>query len=282
MNPHAMFVSDLDGTLLRRGRITPQDRDAFASLSAHGIMPVIATGRALHSLRNVLEPEFPVEYVILSSGNQIINWRTGTVLFSTSLTQQQTEEISCYLHACDVSFMLHAPFPDNHRHVFHRATVPPEDFERRLCLYREHGRILDGPLSAASQCVAIVDTDAERVYACIVRDLPHLSIIRATSPLDGSSTWIEIFTAGVSKSHGIRRIIQQLGQDRILTAAIGNDHNDRDMLEYVHMPFLVRNAFLNATDTYIRTTDGDDAVAVAIEHFMAMIPTLSRQTCETS
>ena len=44
-----IFVSDLDGTLLRGGRIPEDDRDALAGLRDCGVLRVIATGRSLHS-----------------------------------------------------------------------------------------------------------------------------------------------------------------------------------------------------------------------------------------
>ena len=71
-----IFVSDLDGTLLRNGRISDGDLRAFRGLRDQGIMRVIATGRSLYSARACLADDFPADYLILSTGNQIVNWPT--------------------------------------------------------------------------------------------------------------------------------------------------------------------------------------------------------------
>ena len=49
-----IFVSDLDGTLLRGGRISEQDIRALHGLKDQGILRVIATGRSLYSAHSCL------------------------------------------------------------------------------------------------------------------------------------------------------------------------------------------------------------------------------------
>lgn len=101
----------------------------------------------------------------------------------------------------------------------------------------------------------------------IVGELGNNSVIRATSPLDDRSVWIEIFAANVSKASGIEHLVQRHGLHGLPSAAIGNDHNDRDMLDLVRMPFKVADAFLD-DDNYITTPEATDAVAFAIARYM--------------
>ena len=268
-----IFVSDLDGTLLRKGRISEDDRHALASLRGHGVLRVIATGRSLHSAEACLPEDFPVDYLILSTGNQIMDWRTREVLRSSGLPGEDVRAICTFLRGLGVSFMVHDDFPHNHRFAYHRGEARVEDFERRLALHAQGGREESccREMPGASQIVAIVDADREALHGHVARSLKNHSVIRATSPLDGRSVWIEIFAANVSKAAGIRHIIEHHGLHGALMAAIGNDHNDRDMLDLANVPFKVDDAFLDDDDRYITTPDNNDAVAYAVAHYMEIL-----------
>jgi len=93
-----IFVSDLDGTLLRGDRISEGDLKAFRGLSEQGIMRVIATGRSLYSAKFCLADDFPADYLILSTGNQIVNWPTQKILRSAFLSGQEVRDI-CLFYA---------------------------------------------------------------------------------------------------------------------------------------------------------------------------------------
>lgn len=262
-----IFVTDLDGTLMQGGRIARKDRAALEALKEHNILRVIATGRSLHSARTCLDPDFPVDFLILSTGNQVLNWKTGEILFSSFLPGRAVHDICQLLAELDLSFMVHDEFPDNHLFAFHRSEHRVADFERRLALHAALGRELDDSVEAASQVVIIVDAGQEALHERLVRTLGDLSVIRATSPLDGRSVWIEIFAATVSKADGIRRIVEHHGLHGVPVAAIGNDHNDKDMLDVAHLAYRVDNSHLARDGRYITAPDTNGAVAFAIGHY---------------
>lgn len=265
-----IFVTDLDGTLLRDGRISEPDIGALRDLGDRGILRVIATGRSLYSATACLDPDFPADYLILSTGSQVVTWPERQVTRSTSLREDEVRDICRLLRSLDVNFMVHEDFPHNHRFVYHRGPRQVEDFDRRLALYRGHAREAGNCAEArpAAQVVAIVDGSDAAMHDRIIGRLGGHSVIRATSPLDGRSAWIEIFAADVSKASGIRHLVDRHGLHETLSAAIGNDHNDRDMLDLVHMPFKVADAFLDDEDKYITTPDRCDAVAYAIARYL--------------
>lgn len=266
-----IFVTDLDGTLLRDGRISEADLRAFRSLGDRGIMRVIATGRSLHSAKICLADDFPADYLILSTGNQIVEWSTQEVMRSSFLSGPEVLEICHFLHGHGLSFMVHEEFPHSHRFEYHRGHKSVADFDRRLALYAEHCQEKTGcpdMRRAASQIVVIVDGSDAAMHDRINRELGNLSVIRATSPLDGRSVWIEIFAANVSKASGIMHLVNHHDLQGAPIAAIGNDHNDRDMLEFAQMPFKVADAFLDDEEKYITTPEKSDAVAFAIAHYM--------------
>ena len=264
-----IFVSDLDGTLLRDGRISTEDLSALRRLGELGILRVIATGRSLYSAQACLLPDFPTDYLVLSTGNQVLNWQTREMLRSLSLSGQEVQDICAFLRHLEVNFMVHDEFPDNHRFAYHRGKARISDFERRLAMYAPHCReeTVCAQRNTASQILAIVDADEMALHDLIARELESLSVIRATSPLDDRSVWIEIFAQNVSKADGIMHIVNHHGLHGALMAAIGNDHNDKDMLDLAHFSYRVDDAFLDDDKKYITTPSNSSAVAFAITHF---------------
>jgi hydroxymethylpyrimidine pyrophosphatase-like HAD family hydrolase len=95
----------------------------------------------------------------------------------------------------------------------------------------------------ASQLLAVVgDGRGRELFADLRSGLGNVNVIRTTSPLDGVSTWIEVFPAGISKGTAIRRLARQLGLEGGSVVAVGNDYNDEDMLESAGLAFVVREA----------------------------------------
>ena len=72
-----IVVTDLDGTLLpSQGCISKKNYNTLVSLRDKEIIRVIATGRTLYSAMAVLPEDFPIDYLIFSSGAGIIQWNT--------------------------------------------------------------------------------------------------------------------------------------------------------------------------------------------------------------
>jgi len=236
--------SDLDGSLHDRELgIHPQDYAALQALAEQQVLRVVVTGRSLYAACRVLPPDFPIDYLIFSSGVGVVDWKQQALLDSITLESPEIVTILDCLSERQLDFMLHAPVPENHHFWYQRGTQPNPDFEARLALYAAFAEPLTtNPLpQAASACIAIVKaTDTVNAYQELQTALPQLSIIRATSPLDRCSGWLEIFPASVSKSQAAERLCQALGITSHM--AFGNDYNDQDLLHWADRAFVVKDA----------------------------------------
>ncbi len=240
-----MVVTDLDGTLLNdQGEVSKKDLETLESLKTKGVIRVIATGRSPFSYSRVLPDNFPIDYLIFSSGAGAFNQQDKSLIYTTELKPAEIQPVIEELMKHEVDFMLHEPIPSNHRFLFHRTGGENPDFERRLAVYRPFCQPFAPGVayeSAAAQIIAILPNDVEwfeQLKGCF----PELKVIRATSPLDGHSIWMEIFSSNVSKAFGIEQIanLHQIKKEQIIT--IGNDYNDVDMLEHYPNSFVVSNA----------------------------------------
>jgi hypothetical protein len=94
-------------------------------------------------------------------------------------------------------------------------------------------------------------------------------VIRTTSPLDHRSTWIEVFPADVSKSRTTGWLAGRLGVPRERTAAVGNDYNDLDLLEWAGMAFVTANSPHELKQRFPAVASNNDAgVSEAIERWL--------------
>lgn len=243
----SMVVSDLDGTILQDGRrISTFDLDTLREIGEKGIIRVIATGRSLYSARAVLQDDFPVDYLIFSSGAGIVGWREKRLLMKQSLTPDEVKTIVKLLLVLKCDFMVHDPVPYNHFFTYYTSHRDNPDFERRRILYSEFATELDIAsyrYREACQIIAIEPNAYGGSMATRVRQLlPGLKVIRTTSPLDRQSVWIEIFPSGVSKASASDWICRKHGINGKRVLGIGNDYNDLDLLSWAHTGILVGDA----------------------------------------
>jgi hydroxymethylpyrimidine pyrophosphatase-like HAD family hydrolase len=267
-----MVVTDLDGTLFQRDRrVSPRNLQALEELGRDGVLRAIATGRNLHSARKVLTDGFPVDYLLFSSGAGIMEWSSQKLLRAVSMSREQVERALALLAGMELDFMLHQPIPENHHFSFfrHSARENP-DFEARLAVYAQFavpGDIARPPDGPACQFVVVEPPDVEpSVYDELRARLAGLTVIRSTSPLDGRSRWLEIFSPQVSKSQAAAWVAgeRKIERDRVL--AVGNDYNDLDLLEWAPKAYLVGGSPPDLKERFaVISGNGDADFAAAVD-----------------
>lgn len=239
-----LVVTDLDGTLLSDdGKVSFFNRNIFHQLKQKKIFSTIATGRSIYSFRKVIKNDFPLDYLIFSSGLGIMDWQKQKIIYENRMNKSEVKEIYNLLIELKLDFMIQHPLPHNHKFHYKRMNNDISDFENRINLYCKHSSPLKNinELDSASQFIAIVPDGAE-TYRFLKAKLTNFQVIRATSPLDHQTTWIEIFPKGVSKGHTLESLTDFLGLNLQNSIGIGNDYNDIDFLDRTKYSFVVKNA----------------------------------------
>jgi HAD superfamily hydrolase (TIGR01484 family) len=242
-----MVITDLDGTLLQTsGAFSHTDLATLEALGGRRILRVIATGRSLYSASKVLSADFPIDYLIFSSGAGILDWQSRRILVAHHLSQNEIATAVECLFTHDLDFMLHNPIPESHYFWYHATGQENPDFHRRYDRYRAFASPLEPKSSKLTRACQIVAIDPRQGYASRYDDvkihLSNLTVIRSTSPLDGQSTWIEIFPCSVSKALASAWLAERHRVPHDETLALGNDYNDLDLLQWAAKSFVVENA----------------------------------------
>ncbi len=262
--PSGLFVTDLDGTLLRSDRtFAAADLAALRRLGERRVVRVLATGRSLFSFDKVRTPDLPLDYLVFSTGAGLAELPSGRIVRAESLDPAEVRRACEILRAIGLDFMVQRPIPDTHAFGFHASGRPNPDFDRRIALYAQFAFPLDGDAAGfgpATQLVAIVPPEGSpEALPEVRRLLPELTVIRSTSPLDGRSTWIEVFPATVSKSRTTAWLAARLGIAQARTVSVGNDYNDLDLLDWAAERFVTANAPADLRERYPVVASHDEA-----------------------
>ena len=268
-----IVVSDLDGTLLdSRHALSPRNRSTLNALGERGVVRVVATGRSLYSARQVLDDDFPIDYLVFSSGAGVVEWPTKSLILVHDMTLEDALSIAEVLMQRSLDFMLHHGVPDSHRFYYFSVSGSNPDFDARCERYGEFAQPWPDqppPLERASQLLAIEPFDAPSQFEALGQALERQRVILTTSPLDKSSRWIEIFPQTVSKAIASAWICTELGLDNQRVLAVGNDFNDKDLLDWASSARVVANAPEELRRRYpaVRSND-DDGFSEAVDQWL--------------
>lgn len=239
-----VVFTDLDRTLLKNNRtFSEANLKAMKYLKEKEIKLIIATGRNILSSKKVLTEKHCFDYLMFSSGAGVIHWQTKEIIYDNHIDKENTKKAIDILLKYDVDFMVHDIIPENHRFYYWIHHSLP-DFKRRINLYNEFAQPLklDRSPIEATQLLAVLKQDEEEKFERIKNELRFVKVIRATSPLDNRSIWLEIFPTNISKGHSAEWLCNELKIKKNETVGIGNDFNDVDLLKMTHQSYVVANA----------------------------------------
>ena len=245
MKKTSLFATDLDGTLLRNdGTVSSRDIEALQTLRDTGTAVVLATGRSPFSLQKCLNGRtLPVDWFVLSSGAGVLNSK-GDVVLSSSLNASETQDIhSAFFELGVMDTSIQGVFPD--AHITHWMEGDHcLDFKKRLAYYRSSSKIVTSPQIPSTEVIGFVHPEKA---VTILEELnkrigSRFSIVRATSPIDHNTVWVEVFPKGINKASACDSIRKTLEIQLEHTAAVGNDWNDIQMLSWAGRAFVTENA----------------------------------------
>lgn len=255
-------VTDLDGTLLDSEQcVGGTDRRTLEDLGRRGITRIAATGRSLYSALAVLTPDVPIDFLVHSSGAGILSWPEQRAVRVVHMAPPAAIRLTRELVSRGLDFMLHRALPQNHHFYTQRVRADNHDFERRLQRYLAFASALPSALSEdepMSHAVVIEPPPAPGRHRELLDALPEFQVIRATSPLDGKSTWIEIYPLGVNKAAASAWIHERQGGGAALSMAVGNDYNDVELLDWANLAFVVNGAPAELRARYATVPSNDE------------------------
>jgi HAD superfamily hydrolase (TIGR01484 family) len=238
-----LIFCDLDGTLIARGRsLSEANCRAIVELRRRNIGVVAVSGRSFSMLTKVVPPEVPLAFAVCSTGAGVLSWPDLKLLRCRNIEKSKcAEAISLFVNR-KVDFAVFSALPENS--VIGTYAADPQD-ENKVHFHRSikaHYNIKECELpieswmcegGEAGHLLAAFNEDEESKAEALRIELEKNghSVIRATSPVDDKSIWIEVFAEGVGKAAASEWIVKNYAANAE-TYAIGNDYNDLDLLSW--------------------------------------------------
>ena len=241
MQSTKILFCDFDGTLFSKDkRIASNDIKILRHLNDLDIIRVIATGRSYFSIRKVIPEDFPIDYIILSSGAGIMDWKAKRLLKTETIKGVLADQIIDRLLKNDIPFFVQDPLPNNHLGYFFLNQNHNPDFVRRLNLYPDELKPIAKrkAQSDASQFV-LIRQNPSKIEELLRDRLAEIHFVKATSPIDHKTIWLEIFPHGVSKARAAAYLCDHLNIHPSASMAVGNDFNDLDLLQWAARSFVM-------------------------------------------
>lgn len=265
-----LVAIDIDGTLINdKHQITPEVKDAVQQAKEQGIKIVIATGRPLPGVKDILDElnlNEEGDYVITYNGSLAQETATGKEHVRYGLSYDDYLEIDMLARKLNV-----------HMHTTTSERIYTSN--RDISPYTIHeAYLVKMPLSYRTQEEMTMDLDIAKIM--FIDEPDYLKEVIAKIPewfkekymtVQSSPFFYEILNKNAGKGAALRALAKELEIDMSETMAIGDEENDLTMLEAAGLAIAMGNAtnpkVLAACD-YQTASNNEHGVAKALWDFV--------------
>ncbi len=263
-----LIAIDIDGTLVNNNReITPEVFEAVQKAKAAGVKIVIATGRPLLGVQNILEALNLLDagdYVITYNGALVQATATGEAFIDEPLTyddyldiEMESRRLKTPLHSITMSTVY------THNRNISKYTINEAYITGLPLKYRTAEEM------AKHEIIKMMYIDDPDKLDATIAKLPQRFRERYTI-VKSTPFYLEILNKNASKGLAVQHLAEKLGISYEETMAIGDEENDRSMLKAVGNPVVMANGNpeLKKIAKYITKSNEDSGVAHAINEWV--------------
>ncbi len=270
-----LIAIDVDGTLLdSHGRLPADNLDAINQAAARGIQLAIVTGRsfyfALPAVRSLPDP-----LVLVVHNGAIARARSGDTLIRRLLPRVLARELLIETMAWRASAAvlfdrpLHGQMVSDRMDWTHPNRVRFRERNREII--EEVADLADALTEDPIQLAFNGEVATMRLLQRALEACPAAaqSSVSLTEYAHRDFSLIDVCAAETTKGTTLARLAALLGVDRREVLAIGDNYNDRDMLEWAGTGVVMGNAApdLLASGLPVTGTNDEAGLAQAIRRF---------------
>ncbi|HEY1097383.1 MAG TPA: Cof-type HAD-IIB family hydrolase [Myxococcota bacterium] len=255
-SPKAVYF-DLDGTLLdKEARIPPAVFAAIDRLKAKGIFVGIATGRRATTTQPYAEAIGANAPLVLFNGARVVEADFKSMLFSTTLPRTFTRAVIA--RCLELGIYVGA-------YVEERLLIDARVPEPRAAGSALSAREVVDLLTLERAAVKLLFVDEPERLLELRRLLTKERLVPPGAHLVRSNPrFLELLPDGVNKGTALHRCAAHLGIDVREIVAVGDDENDREMLENAGLGIAMGHApdtVKAVADVVIGANDGESLAA---------------------
>ncbi len=243
-----LIAVDIDGTLLdSRGNLPARNRQAVRRAMDAGLHVVLATGRAFHHAAPTAA-ELADDIVLIVSNGALTKTVGGDTLASRLLPRATARAVLAALRPRHQGVAVIFDRPDARQYTYDGIDWSHPQrawYYERNRAFMTRAEPIEGVLTDDPVQVSYTGSVNEiRALAADVRRLPvagELAVTLTEYP-ERDFSLLDLTADGCSKGAALASRAQRLGVDRRDVMAVGDNLNDREMLEFAGAPVVMGNA----------------------------------------
>jgi Cof subfamily protein (haloacid dehalogenase superfamily) len=271
-----LIAIDVDGTLLdSRGSIPEANRDAIHRAIERGVKVVIATGRSYHFCLQAIGG-LPDDITLILHNGAIATERGGTRLFRRLLPVAAARDVleATVAWRSEATAVFDRPLEG--QLVYDRMDwTHPNRWrfkQRNQAIIQEVARLEDSLTEDPIQIAFNGGVAEMRAIAALLgahRVAPQLEVALTEYPRRNFSM-VDVCASGTTKGSSLAAVAALFDIPQASVMAVGDNHNDRDMLEWAGTGVVMGNAEpeLHAAGFHRTATNDDAGLAQAIARFV--------------
>lgn len=274
--PIRLLAIDIDGTLLdTRFGLSEANREAVVAAHRRGVEVVLVTGRRFTFAQPIVT-QFPIELTVIASNGALVKSKNGVTLWRQLLPRQQARAVLAAAGPYRRNALLLFDRESKGQIVAERidpAHAPVEGyFERNRAYLMQVAPLEDALTEDPIQVLFAGAVEPLRGLEQQLLRAPCASAInlaRAEYP-QRDFTLLDVLDRGCNKGNALARWAAERGFRREETMAIGDNWNDREMLEFAGLPVLMGNSSdeLKQTGWAVTAGNDEDGVAAAVTKYL--------------
>lgn len=287
---YKLIAMDLDGTLLNSyGEVSKENKEAIKKAEEKGIEVVIASGRMKGAIDSIAEEIEATNYIISGNGAILYDNKNNEILYEAFLKKEKVlqiikmcEENSIYYDIYTENEIIAKSLNYNVLYYNYENSKKTENRQTKINIiediykYVENTNINIVKITICDDNQYIfkrIANKLSKINEIDVLEVEHMSrkIIKSgTEEVNIGYYYTEIMSKGVDKWTAIKKLIEHLGIQEKEVIAIGDNVNDKEMVENAGIGVAVSKSWLESKkigDVFV-ADNNSNGVAEAINRYI--------------
>lgn len=264
---YKLLVLDLDGTLTNpKKEITEHTRQTLIQAQEKGLKIVLASGRPTYGiapLAEKLELQKYEGYILSYNGGEIIDWKTGELMYKNLLDH----DVLPYLYQCakqnDFAIVTY-------EEEYVLTEHPDDEYVQKEALLnvmkiKKVDNFLDAVKHPIAKCLIV----GEPTRLAVLEKEMYEHLKERMGVFRSEPYFLELVPKGIDKAQSLSVLLKEIGMTKEEMIAIGDGFNDLSMIKYAGLGIAMANAqdIVKENADFITLSNAEDGVAYAVEKF---------------
>lgn len=288
---YKLIAIDLDGTLLNSyGIVSEKNKNSLNKAQKKGAEVVIASGRSTNSVTNIANDIGDCRYIICGNGSLIYDLQKEEIIYDKFIDKKKAlqiidvcEQNSIYYNIYTESMVIAKSLSNNVLFYHQENASKPDNKKTKINLVQNIYEYVENLQNQNILKITISDSN-NIIFNGIIRklreirdidvlDVAHMSrkiIKMGTEEVSIQYYYTEITSKNVDKWYAIEYLINELNIDKDEVMAIGDNVNDKIMIENAGCGVAMGNSapYIKEVADIVVGDNNQDGVSEAVEQII--------------